>query len=265
MGKSTVALDSVAAASIPGHRAWTNLPAGERITVVYLDYEMTDADLRERLTEFGYGEDDDYSRFHYVHASAFGADLDTREGGAELLAYALAVEADLVVIDTMGRAVDGNENEADTFQKFYKHTGGPLKGHGIALLRLDHAGKDGGKGQRGSSGKNDDVDVVWRLERRDDGSVMTNTHSRMSWVPKKVSIRRTEDEDGVVRLRRTDGGGEWPAGTKEKAAEMDAAGLPSDASRRDAKAAGIGGSNALIGAACRWRKQADDRSLLGVE
>ena len=82
---------------------------------------------------------------------AFGHDLDTREGGAALLAYALSVGADLVVVDTMSRAVRGPENDADTVQNFYRATGGLLKGHGIALLRFDHAGKDAEKGQRGAA------------------------------------------------------------------------------------------------------------------
>ena len=39
-----------------------------------------------------------------------------------------------------------------------------LKDADIALLRIDHAGKDLTRGQRGTSAKNDDVDVVWFLK-----------------------------------------------------------------------------------------------------
>jgi hypothetical protein len=258
-GKSFVALDAIAAAAITGHTAWTNLAAGERITVVYLDYEMTEADLRERLEGFGYGPDDDYSHFHYVRAMAFGSDLDTHEGGSALLAFALAVGADLVVVDTMSRAVRGDENDADTVRHFYQATGGLLKGHGIALLRLDHAGKEAGKGQRGSSGKNDDVDVVWRLERKDEGVELTPTLSRLSWITDKVEIRHSEDADGIVTLRRT--GDLYPPGVKAKADEMDAAGVPVDAPKRHLRGFGIKGNDHLLLATMRYRRERAERVI----
>jgi hypothetical protein len=263
-GKSFVALDAIAAAAIPRHEAWTNLPTGaDRITVVYLDYEMTDSDVRERLEGFGYGPEDDYSRFHYVRAMAFGFDLDTHEGGSELLAYALARNADLVVVDTLSRAVRGDENDADTVRHFYQSTGGLLKAKGIALLRLDHAGKTADKGQRGSSGKNDDVDVVWKLERTDAGSALTCTHKRMAWIPDKVNIL-TAEVDGIVTLRRAATDEMWPAGTKAKAAEADALGLPTDATRDRMKAAGMKGATTVLQAAVRFRKQQSERSFLSA-
>ena len=40
-----------------------------------------------------------------------------------------------------------------------------LKEAGIALLRIDHAGKDLTRGQRGTSAKRDDVEVVWFLKK----------------------------------------------------------------------------------------------------
>jgi hypothetical protein len=266
-GKSFLALDAIAAAAIPGHRAWTNVADGEHITVVYLDYEMTEADVRDRLEGFGYGPDDDFSRFHYVRAMAFGSDLDTHEGGAALLAYAQSVGADLVVVDTMSRAVRGDENDADTVRHFYQATGGLLKGHGIALLRLDHAGKTAEKGQRGSSGKNDDVDVVWRLERKEEGQEMTCTHKRMSWVPDTVQIRYEEDENGRVTMRRSDGGGAlYPAGVSAKASEMDAAGLPLDVNRVGVRGAGIVGKNDLINKTLRYRRErAELATITAVE
>ena len=57
---------------MPGHTSWAEVP-DEPITILYLDYEMTDDDLRERLEIFGYGPNDDYSRLHYVKASGVGA------------------------------------------------------------------------------------------------------------------------------------------------------------------------------------------------
>lgn len=228
-GKSYVALQAIAAACVPGHTSWATVP-GEPVTVLYLDYEMTEDDLRERLSIFGYGAGDDFSRLHYVKASLLGADLDTKDGGRALLDAALGWGVRLVVVDTMSRAVSGDENDADTVRKFYQHTGRLLKAHGIAWLRIDHAGKDGDKGQRGSSAKNDDVDVVWRLERLDAGARLTRTHSRVFWVDDEILLRNVEAAGGAVTHERTHNTDEVQ-GITAKAREWLRQGIPLDVSR----------------------------------
>jgi hypothetical protein len=237
-GKSYVVLQALAAAAVPGHKSWAEVPE-EPITILYLDYEMTEDDLRERLEIFGYTRHDDYSRFHYVKASMLGAGLDTYAGGIELLAQAQKWRCDLVVIDTMSRAVSGGENEADTVNQFYQHTGRLLKANGIAWLRIDHAGKNLDRGQRGSSAKDGDVDVVWRLERTDDGALLSLTHSRVFWMDQRVSLANREagEEGGIVHIRAAHEG--YPSGVHEKAQLWLELGVPLDASRRAAKAMGF--------------------------
>jgi hypothetical protein len=81
---------------------------------------------------------------------------------------------------------------------FYRHTGRILKAAGIALLRLDHQGKDEAQGQRGSSAKADDVDVVLRLTRLDAKTLkLSRTHSRVPWVPAEVTI--VQEVEPVLR------------------------------------------------------------------
>lgn len=238
-GKSYVVLQALAAACVPGHTSWAEVP-DEPITMLYLDYEMTEADLRERLRIFGYDTRDDWSRFHYIKASLLGADLDTDAGGVALLAQARRWGCQLVVIDTMSRAVSGEENAADTVRKFYQCTGRLLKADGIAWLRIDHAGKDRERGQRGSSGKNDDVDIVWRLDRLDgNGAALHLTHSRVFSLESEIMLRGVEDETGGIRHYRTHGLGRVPAGVSEKADQWRALGIPLDANRKTARAAGL--------------------------
>ena len=197
---------------------------------------MTENDLRERLEIFGYKASDDYSHFHYIKASMLGADLDTHDGGLELLQQAQKWGCDLVVIDTMSRAVSGDENDADTVRRFYQHTGRLLKANGIAWLRIDHAGKNRDRGQRGSSSKNDDVDVVWLLERSDAGAVLTLTHSRVFWMDPTIPLANTEptESGGIVHIRSKSAG--YPSGVSEQAAQWQKLGIPLDASRRQASA-----------------------------
>ena len=225
-------------------------------SVLYVDYEMTDADIRDRLTSFGYGPEDDMSRLHYALLVSLPP-LDTAKGGLALVEATMAVQAEMVVIDTTSRAIEGEENSADTYKAFYRHTGALLKREGIALVRIDHSGKDATKGQRGSSAKNDDVDVVWQVARTDDGQLWTATHRRMGWVPTSVSIHVDEDEEeGTFRFG---GGGQtWPAGTRACADDMDRLGVPLDTSTREArkvlKAAGVGRQNKVVVAAVKYRR-----------
>ena len=113
--------------------------------------------------------------------------------------------AQVVVIDTTGRAVEGEENSADTYREFARTTGLSLKAAGIAMLRTDHAGKDKGRsGQRGSSAKNDDVDLVYHMEREAHTIKLTRLFSRITWAPTEVElVEETLDDVHPIRLTDT--------------------------------------------------------------
>jgi Bifunctional DNA primase/polymerase, N-terminal/AAA domain len=262
VGKSYIVLQALAAAAVPGHSSWAETPA-DPIKILYLDYEMTEDDLRERLETFGYGPGDDFSRFHYIKASMLGADLDTYEGGKALLEQATKWGVELVVIDTMSRAVSGDENDADTVRKFYQHTGRVLKANGIAWVRIDHAGKDGAKGQRGSSSKNDDVDVVWKLERTENGAVLQLTHSRVFWMPQSIALENVDAGNGAVVHKRSVAAG-WPSGTAEAARRWFELGIPVDASRRTAKEMGLKFTAASFTDIRRYVREQSEREAMSV-
>jgi hypothetical protein len=168
---------------------------------------------------------------------------------------AQALHAKLVVIDTTARAVEGPENDADTFKAFYRWTGQQLKGHNIAWIRLDHAGKESERGQRGSSGKNDDVDVVWRLTRRDWGVQLDATHHRMNWVPDTLELSLVDENGGqTYKMAQRS----WPEGTKVIALQLERLGVDIGASYREARTTlkknGIVSTTDVVRAALRWRK-----------
>lgn len=224
-GKSMIVLSVVAAIAtgrpVLEHR--THTP----IDVLYLDFEMTPADLQQRLLELGYGPDDDLTRLHYALLPSLPP-LDTIEGATAVLDLCDQTNAQCVIIDTFGRAVEGDEDSADTVRAFYRHTGLALKTRGITYLRTDHSGKDVGKGQRGSSAKNDDVDLIWRLTRTDTnnghGVRLERTHSRISWVPQELKISRQETDDGY-RFHYNPDDTTYPDGTRQDAELMRAHGL----------------------------------------
>jgi hypothetical protein len=224
--------------------------------VLYLDYEMTADDLAERLGNMGYGPDSDLSGLHYALLPGLPG-LDQPEGGKAVLRMAEIVDAQLVVIDTFGRAVHGDENEADTVRSWYRNTGLHLKHAGRAFLRVDHAGKDVEKGQRGTSAKNDDVDVVWQMVAGDGGTFTLKAKKRrMSWVPEKVELVMREDDVLEFNLLHGDA---WPAGTADCAKALDALGVPLDATVRTSmqllKDAGKGRRQDVVRAAVRYRRE----------
>ncbi len=229
--------------------------------VLYLDYEMTRDDLRERMEDMGYGPHSDLSRLRYALLPSLPP-LDTEAGGERLLEmvhelqHAFAEHHLVVVIDTMSRAVVGAENDADTFRAFYTYTGMKLKKAGCTWLRLDHAGKELEKEMRGSSAKGDDVDVVWRLSQTDSGVELKRIAARMRWVPEKVVLRRSDDLEGLRFIADEES---WPLGTYEAAQELEALGVPADASNRQArealKAAGRSMANDVLRSAVRWRQR----------
>ena len=236
----------------------------EPIVVVYLDYEMTEADIHDRLDDMGYGPASDLSRLRYALLPSLPP-LDKETGSAALCEILDSVALQfpdhhiVVIIDTISRAVAGEENDADTFRNFYNHTGIELKRRGITWARLDHSGKDPGKGQRGSSSKGDDVDLVWVLTKTNEGVRIDRDFCRMSWCPPSATFGLLEEPLHYHRLTN-----DWPEHTGETANLLERLNVPLEASTREAsarlRAVGEGRRRQLIVAAMRFRHvMADER------
>ena len=202
MGKSYLTLACVAA--LASGKSIFGRPKQPPTPVIYLDYEMNQNDLYDRLENLGYSEDDDLSLLYYALIPNLSP-LNSHEGAAEVMAMVERTGAKVVVIDTTGRAVVGEENSADTYREFARTTGLSLKAAGVALLRTDHAGKDKGKsGQRGSSAKNDDPDLVYFMERELHTIKLTRIFSRISWAPQEVELVEDQMEDNHKPIRLKD-------------------------------------------------------------
>jgi len=190
VGKSLLMLEL--AAGISAGREILGNPAGPPRTVLYVDFENDPkADIRERLQNMGYTPNDldNLKLLSFPNMAA----LDSEKGSKELLAAVNVYGAEVVVIDTVSRAIAGDENENDTWLDFYRHTGLKLKQAKIALIRLDHSGKDESKGQRGGSAKSGDVDAVWRMSRAtDDLYDLTCEANRLPITERQLTIRRRE-------------------------------------------------------------------------
>lgn len=236
-----------------------------RYRVLYVDFENDPrGDVRTRLQDMGYGPDD-LDHLDYLSFPAL-TDLDTEQGGARLMAAIAAYGSEVVVIDTISRAVEGEENSNDTWLDFYRYTGLKLKRAGVTMVRLDHTGKDEAKGQRGGSAKGGDVDAVWRLtvvvpEQR---FRLECTFHRFQLDHKLLNlIRRGDPLRHVV---------ENLSAVTEREAKIlhiielaDEAGLPADAGRRELSEVGkshqVKARNDVYNEVARRRK-ADPKSFL---
>lgn len=199
--------------------------------VLYVDFENDlRGDVRSRLRAMGHGPDTDLENLRFLSMPSV-LFLDTPEGGARLVAVAEREGTELVIIDTVSRAVAGAENDNDTWLDFYRHTGMVLKAKGIALIRLDHSGKDEGRGQRGGSAKVGDVDALWHMTKvTDDTFRLTLDAARLRITEPEIVLTRLADP-----LRYKVEGAGWMAASdaaqREAWAYLDALGAPADMGR----------------------------------
>lgn len=196
VGKSLLMLE-IAAAVANGRGMFGYEAPPRAYRTLYVDFENDpQADIRERLTNMGYGPDDLDNLVLLSFPTI--AKFDTKRGAQELMAAVEFYGAEIVVIDTVSRAVQGEENENDTWLNFYKHTGLRLKQAGVAMIRLDHAGKDEAKGQRGGSAKSGDVDAVWRMSKDGDEKFdLVCEAMRFPIYEARLTIRRVDDDKGL--------------------------------------------------------------------
>jgi KaiC/GvpD/RAD55 family RecA-like ATPase len=227
--------------------------ATKGVSVLYLDFEMTTADLMDRLYDMEYGPETDLSSLHYMLHPTIPT-LDTAEGGQALAELAAARDAQLIIIDTFMRIVAGKENDADTLLAYDLHTGRLLKSAGRTVLRVDHAGKDVTLGARGTSAKRDDVDLIWRLQRREGGVRLKAEKRRMGWIPEYVDLTRNEFPVTYGEVPAT-----WPEGTKRLAKLLDDLGIDPELGRPSVRAIlkeqGETAKNSLLSAAIKYRRE----------
>lgn len=255
VGKSLLMLE-IAAAVATGRSVLGVSPTPR--SVLYVDHENDPrADVRERLRSMGYGPGD-LDNLHYLSFPNMHT-LDDPRGGAQLMAAVRTYAAEAVVIDTVSRTIAGDENENDTWLRFYRSTGNLLKAAGVGLVRLDHTGKDETKGQRGGSAKSGDVDAVWRLSKVTETTyrLVCEAH-RMPLSEKELTLRR----EAVPHLRHeVEAAGRkaaFDATVKALVDLMDALGMPRDTGREKLREAmrktGVKGGTAAQDEAVKQRK-----------
>lgn len=175
-GKSELAL----------HRAVEAARAGVR--VLWLDREMTEVDVKERLNDMGFNPDDLDNLIYMLYPEL--PLLDSEDGGRALVEMANVHDADVIVLDSLSKFLGGDEQDSGTHTKFWVWTLIPLRQARRAILLIDHAGKDISRGARGTSAKMDNVDLYMEITRNQNGAYLTTKKQRHSWVRGMYSYRR---------------------------------------------------------------------------
>lgn len=194
-GKSLIAIEAAAAVAT-GRPAIATTKRADPQHVLYIDQEMTEDDWIDRLADMGYDTTDEQYLATHLHLAQLQSwpPMDTAAGGRAVEQAAKHTKATVVIIDTASKVIAGEENSNDTQQAFYRHTLIPLKRAGIAVLVLDHTGKDLDRGARGGSAKTDNIDLAFELLRRGkDLLTLRCTHARVrdQLLEEPVFLRRT--------------------------------------------------------------------------
>jgi AAA domain len=263
VGKSLLMLEM--AVAISRRETFLDFTAAKSVRVLYVDFENDPrGDVRSRLQAMGYHPGDLDGLDYLSYPSMAG--LDTERGALELIEAVKAYGSEVVIVDTVSRAVDGKENENDTYLAMYRHTGLALKRAGVAIIRLDHSGKDETKGQRGASAKSGDVDAVWKLIRvTEDRFRLDCTDTRFSLTTKSLQLQRHVTPRLHHSVIVSGAVSDFTAKVAALVALLDSNGIPvmanRDAVRDFAKGRGVKVSGAVIQEVVKVRKASGSPEL----
>jgi hypothetical protein len=250
-GKSTIALH-VALSLARGLDPWS----GESISpmvVAYFDAEMGRQEVLERIDATGLNRSDLVGWLCYTDQAR---SLDIPQAASEMLDALQRVKAQVVVFDGLNGFVSGEENAADPWRDLYGIMIAPLKARGVAVLALDNMGKAVSKGPRGSSAKQDKVDVVFTTTRSAQGAVLKRLVSRSAKFHAEIELTSVVNEfDELVGFTVND---DYPAGTLEAVTRLDGIGVADGTSQRDTrrllKARGERMEQRIMVAALRYKR-----------
>jgi hypothetical protein len=234
-----------------------------RAVVMYLDFENTTMDLRIRFRDMEHTAETLANLKYWVFPPMSA--LDTLAGGAQLMSWVDKFEPALVIIDTTSRVIRGGENDSDTFRALYNYSLRQLKAKGVAVLRIDHAGKDVALGQRGSSAKGDDVDTVWLLIKHDEERFTLKCQlQRSGHHPEIINLRKALDPLRFERLESEESTG--PLGTDAIIRELERLRVTPDTGYKPAfellRNSGKNVRRAMVQSAMtEWRRRVDADAL----
>jgi putative DNA primase/helicase len=230
-------------------------------SVLYIDGEMPARTMQERLAAI-VASSDRADDFDAANLRLLCADLqDAPAPNLSTIGGQLALEpfvdaADLVVVDSISTLAGyGRENEAESWLPMQAWAL-KLRRRGRSVLLLHHDGKGGA--QRGTSRKEDILDVVIHLRRPSDYEPREGARFEVHF-PKARGLHGETVEPFEARLDVIDGRTAWTIRKLEDAQLARAAALFGDGAKAGEVARELGVHRAT---AYRLKKRAEDGGLL---
>lgn len=181
IGKSLLALDLA-------------IKISHQYPVLYLDYEMSTGDVIRRLDNMRQTEALKNGLFYNIYTGSDLPPLDTPEATDAIGGMLKTTGAKVLFIDSLSGAVQGGENDNDTYRNLTTHTITMLREYGITTIRIDHLSikADQHAGPRGASRKIDDVDVAWEFQPvgTADHFTLKNRKNRIGEAPMQIPVKR---------------------------------------------------------------------------
>lgn len=231
--------------------------------VLWLDFENGRSRFRHRLEAYGFPLASTYlhDRFAYAEFPPLPS-LET-PAAAEQLRFEIDEHGpSLIVVDSIAKAFDGDENDSAQYRRFGRNFGADARRADIAVLMLDNLGKKPGAGARGSSAKKDDADLVWSL-----------TGNGGDTFRLAIEKDRIGEADESLVLRRLDGPPlTWSAVSSDISPQAIAIltsymtaldpgnGWVTPSSVKNAREMGIGGKQSTVAELVRWLKSKGEKA-----
>lgn len=167
VGKSIMMSDLAALMALKRLPAGLSVPDGDEydddVRMLYLDAENSQRDVLRRFGLMEYEFNGELSKRVFYKSFPELPPLNTPEGAGRVLDFIERKRVNFVVVDTLSKFIDGNENDPGPYTELARHLLNHLRKQDITSVWFDHTGHVERRA-RGSSAKKDNFDAGWRMD-----------------------------------------------------------------------------------------------------
>ncbi|ETB34084.1 hypothetical protein N602_28950 [Mycobacterium avium subsp. hominissuis 10-5606] len=167
VGKSIMMSELAALMALKRLPAGLSVPEGDDydddVRMLYLDAENSQRDVIRRFGLMKYEFNGELSKRLFYKSFPDIRPLNTPEGAGLVIDFIEAKRINFLVVDTLSKFIDGNENDPGPYTELARHLLNHLRKHEITSVWFDHTGHVE-KRARGSSAKKDNFDAGWRMD-----------------------------------------------------------------------------------------------------
>ena len=166
-------------------------------SILFSDKENNDFIIKDRLSRLREGNDIETKDFPIYYLTRRDGDLDSASFLDKLMKTIDKYKISMLVLDTLNRHSEYEENSATDLSRLYTNVFMPLiEKHGVSIVFLHHTNKTGG--YRGSGDFLGMCDLVYRVERKSktEKFVLINEKNRMGEI-EEIGAEIHFEEDSI--------------------------------------------------------------------